>query len=199
MSGTRDRIISATNELFRLRGYHGTSLSQISNAAEAPIGSIYHFFPGGKEALTVAVIRSTGEVYRELFELIASEATDPRAAFIDFFEGAAEVLEESDFLDPCPIGTVAREVASTNDAIRLAAKDSFDTWIDAAARQLMSAGLSREAADDLSVVFVATLEGSFVLSRTQRSTEPLLAAARVIDGLIGAARSEAGNRQGGSG
>ena len=55
MADTRDRILVATNELFRRQGYNGTSLSQISEAANATIGSIYHFFPGGKEALAVAV------------------------------------------------------------------------------------------------------------------------------------------------
>ncbi|MEZ5168034.1 MAG: TetR/AcrR family transcriptional regulator [Acidimicrobiales bacterium] len=78
MAATRDRIIVATNELFRRHGYHGTSLSQISEAADATTGSIYHFFPGGKEALAVAVITTTGAVYRELFESIAAEALDPR-------------------------------------------------------------------------------------------------------------------------
>ncbi|MDH3730595.1 MAG: TetR/AcrR family transcriptional regulator [Acidimicrobiia bacterium] len=187
MSETRNRIISATNELFRVHGYHGTSLSEISKAAAATIGSIYHFFPGGKESLTVAVIKSTGAIYRELFEMIAAEAADPTAAFVDFFEGAAAVLTESDFLDPCPIGTIAREVASTNDVIRLAAREAFESWIDAAAHQLTSAGVRSEVAHDLAILFVATLEGSFIISRTQRSVEPMLAAGRRMAPLIDAA------------
>ena len=67
MATTEDRIIAATNELFRHHGYNGTSLKQISEASGATIGSIYHFFPGGKEALGVAVVEATGSVYRELF------------------------------------------------------------------------------------------------------------------------------------
>ena len=76
MVGTRDRIIAATNELFRRTGYNATSLSQISKASGATIGSIYHFFPGGKDALTVEVIRSTGLVYRDLFTLMMDQAPD---------------------------------------------------------------------------------------------------------------------------
>lgn len=187
MSETRDRIITATNELFRVNGYHGTSLSQISKAADAPIGSIYHFFPGGKEALTVAVIRSTAAVYRELFEMVTGAASDPVTAYADFFEGGAAVLEESGYLDPCPVGTVAREVASTNEAIRLAAKDAFESWIDAVERQLASAGVGPDAAQDLAVMVVAIVEGSFILSRTQRSVAPMHAAGRRIVQLVDAA------------
>ena len=115
VSDTRQRIITATNELFRRHGYNGTSLSQVSKAAPATIGSIYHFFPGGKEALAVAVIESTGSVYRQLFEAIVAEADDTAAAFAHFFDQAGQVLVETDFIDPCPIGTIAREVASTSE------------------------------------------------------------------------------------
>jgi AcrR family transcriptional regulator len=132
MAGTRDRIIVATNELFRRYGYNGTTLTQISEASAATIGSIYHFFPGGKEALAVAVVETTGAVYRELFESIVAEADDAAAAYVDFFNGAAAVLEESDFIDPCPIGTIAREVANTSEPLRQAAKTVFDSWIAAA-------------------------------------------------------------------
>ena len=100
MVSTRDRIIVATNELFRRNGYNGTSLSQISKAANATIGSIYHFFPGGKEALAVATVETTGAVYRELFETIAKEASDPATAYVDFFTAAAAVLEDSGYIDP---------------------------------------------------------------------------------------------------
>ena len=184
MAESRDRIIVVTNELFRRHGYNGTTLSQISEAANATIGSIYHFFPGGKEALGVAVVETTGAIYRELFESIAREASDPAEAFADFFAGAAAVLEESDFIDPCPIGTVAREVANTSEPLRIAAAGVFDSWIDAATRHLVGAGLSDERAGALAQVFVATVEGMFVLCRTQRSTAPLDAAGRSIRGLV---------------
>ncbi|WP_455410071.1 TetR/AcrR family transcriptional regulator [Streptomyces hiroshimensis] len=35
--------------LFRRNGYSGTGLKRIAAEADAPFGSIYHFFPGGKQ------------------------------------------------------------------------------------------------------------------------------------------------------
>ena len=183
MVTTRDRIIVATNELFRRQGYNGTSLSQISTAAGATIGSIYHFFPGGKEELAAAVIDTTAAVYRELFVSIASEAADPVQAFVDFFVGAAAVLEESDYIDPCPIGGIAREVANTSEVLRGAAARSFESWIGAAREHLINAGAPPAVADELATVFVATVEGTFVLSRTQRSTRACMAAGKHIADL----------------
>jgi AcrR family transcriptional regulator len=184
MAATRDRIVLGTNELFRRYGYNGTSLSNICDAADVTVGSIYHFFPGGKEALAVAVVETTGAVYRELFESIASEADNPSDAYVDFFAGAAAVLEETDFIDPCPVGTIAREVANTNEPIRRAAEAVLDSWISAAQEHLVAAGMSDEVANELATVFVATVEGMFVLSRTLRSTAPLAAAGRHFAALV---------------
>lgn len=196
MTSTRDRIIVATNELFRRHGYNGTSLKQISVASGATIGSIYHFFPGGKEALGVAVIETTGAIYRELFESIAREAQEPTTAFADFFAGAAAVLEESDFIDPCPIGTIAREVANTSEPLRAAADTAFRSWIDAARDHLHSTGIPESEAQELATLFLVALEGMFVLSRTQRSTEPFQSAGHLLTALAVRAReNEFGARQ----
>ena len=194
MAGTRDRIIVATNELFRRYGYNGTTLTQISEASAATIGSIYHFFPGGKEALAVAVVETTGAVYRELFESIVAEADDAAAAYVDFFNGAAAVLEESDFIDPCPIGTIAREVANTSEPLRRAAKSAFDSWIAAAHAHLTAAGIPDDVAGELATLFVSTVEGAFVLCRTQRTTTPLIAASRHLSALVENAIAERGVR-----
>ena len=191
MATTKDRIIVATNELFRRHGYNGTSLSQISKASGATIGSIYHFFPGGKEALAVAVVETSGAVYRQLFESIAAEASDTASAFEDMFVGAAQVLEESDFIDPCPIGTVAREAANTSEPLRVAAEGAFGSWIETARDLLTEAGVSETEAEELAAMFVATIEGTFVLSRAQRQTGPLLTAGRYVAQLAQRAIDEA--------
>ena len=187
MSDRRTRIITATNELFRVWGYHGTSLSQISGASGATTGSIYHFFPGGKEELTIAVIESTADAYRQLFEAVAAEASDPVSAYFDFFDAGAALLVESEFIDPCPIGSIAREVASTSEPLRRAADAAFDGWIEAVTGHLIGAGVEVEAAGDLAVVLVGSIEGGFVLSRTRRSPEPLLAVARTLVPLVSSA------------
>lgn len=188
---TRQRIVTATNELFRRHGFNGTSLSQVSKAAPATIGSIYHFFPGGKEALAVAVIESTGGVYRQLFESIVAEADDPVLAFSHFFDEAGKVLVETDFIDPCPIGTVAREVVSTSEPIRRAAEAAFDSWVEAATGFLVDSGIGQGDAQDLATLFVIMTEGGFVLCRTKRSIEPLHAVARITSPLVSAALSSA--------
>ncbi|MEM9033660.1 MAG: TetR/AcrR family transcriptional regulator [Actinomycetota bacterium] len=190
MASTRDRIITATNELFRRQGYHATSLKEISVASGATIGSIYHFFPGGKEALGVAVVETTGAIYRELFETLVAEFDDPATSYRQFCLGAAAVLVESEWLDPCPIGGVARETANTSEPLRAASAAAFDSWVEAANAHLQGVGVAPDRARSLATMFVATIEGTFVLSRTRRSTEPLEAAGEHLAALVTAALDE---------
>jgi AcrR family transcriptional regulator len=186
MIGTRDRILTATGELFRRQGYNGTSLKQVTTAAGAPMGSLFHFFPGGKEELADAVLRTSGAAYRELYEGIADAADDPARAVTDFFDGAAAVLEETGYLDACPIGTVALEVASTNDHLRQATADVFASWIESAAERLRGAGLDADRANDLATAMVAGVEGGFMLSRAARSPEPMRTVGRLLRELVAA-------------
>lgn len=184
MDDTRQRILTATNELFRRHGYNATSLSKISEASGATIGSIYHFFSGGKEELAAAVIAETGDVYRELFEVLTAADPDVAVAFSGFFDAAAITLSESDYIDPCPIGTVAREVASTNDRLRQATDLVFRSWVDAARARLESGGLPPDLAGDHAASIVMMIEGGFVLSRAGRSPEPMHAAGRTVAALL---------------
>jgi AcrR family transcriptional regulator len=182
--GTRERIITATAELFRRQGYHGTSLKQVTKTAGAPVGSLYHFFPEGKDELAETVIGSSGAAYQELFELIYDAATDPGSAVSDFFDAAAVVLEETGYLDACPIGTVALEVASTNDRLRLATNKVFGDWVDAVAVRLTRHGVADPEARALASTLIAAVEGGFMLSRAAQSPEPMRTAGRHMRVLV---------------
>ena len=187
MVSTRDRLITATGELFRRQGYNGTSLKQVTVAAGVPFGSLYHAFPGGKEELGEVVILTSGDAYRQLFEAIHDAAPDPVAAVGEFFDGAAAVLEETGYVDACPIGTVALEVASTNDRLRRATDTVFAGWVASARTRLVAVGLGDVEAHELAVALVAAVEGGFMLSRAARSPELMRASGRVMQSAVGAA------------
>src|ERR1041385_663197 len=115
---TRERIVERSAELFRRQGFAGTGVKQIVAAAGAPFGSLYHFFPGGKEQLGEEVIRSSGAIYRQLIDAFFQPGEDPVAAARAFFAAAAQTLLETGYADACPIATVALEGSSTNEPDR---------------------------------------------------------------------------------
>jgi len=181
---TKDRIVGAGAELFRRQGYTGTGVKQIVAEANAPFGSLYHFFPGGKEQLAAEVIRWSGGMYARLVGSAIDPAPDILSMVDLFFAGAAETLRETDYEDACPIATVALEVASTSEPLREATAEVFEGWIAGLAPRFEAAGISREKSRELSVAMLSALEGAFVLCRAKRDTEALEVAGRTMRQVV---------------
>ena len=184
MAATRDRIVDASAELFRRQGYTATGVKQIVAQAQAPFGSLYHFFPGGKEELGAEVIRWSGGIYGQLLPAVFDPAPDVVTGVRDFFAGAAEHLRETDYADACPIATVALEVSSSSEPLRQACADVFNQWIDAGSERFAKAGVDDDVARELAIGMIAALEGAFVLGRALRSTEPLDLAGELVAATV---------------
>jgi AcrR family transcriptional regulator len=180
MTDTRERIVEASAELLRRQGYAATGVKQIVTAARAPFGSIYHFFPGGKEQLGAEAIRRSGTLYELLIPAVFDPAPDLISAVRAFFAGAAEHLRQTDYADACPIATVALEVSSTSQPMREACADVFESWIAAGTPRFTAAGLNETEARKLVIAMIAALEGAFVLARATRSTESLQIAGELM-------------------
>lgn len=186
-AGTRDRILFTSAELFRRHGYAATGLKQVTAEAEAPFGSLYHFWPGGKQQLADEVLRTGGEFFLALYRRFADEAPDLVTAVRDFFGGAAETLRATDYADACPIATVAGEVASSDEVLRKATADAFELWLGALVADAVEAGVPARRARSLALSVLAILEGAFLLSRSLRSTEPMSAAGESAAALVSTA------------
>lgn len=89
----------------------------------------------------------------------------------DAFEGAGAVMAESDFIDPCPIGTIAREVASTHEPLREVANTVIESWVETVAQRFVADGLTPHRAVPLARLAVASIEGGFVMARASRDLD----------------------------
>lgn len=196
MAGTKERIVGTTGELFRRQGYTGTGLKQIVAEAGAPFGSIYHFFPGGKQQLAAEVIRTSGRAYQQLVEAILDQAPDAVTAVETGFAAAAETLVATGYADACPIATVALEVASTDETLREATAEVFAAWVESGATRFERWGFGPADARRLAIVLITSLEGAFVLCRAARSTEAMTAAASAVTAAVRAAQAGVSSPEG---
>lgn len=187
MPTTKDRLVNASADLFARQGYTGTGLKQIVADAQAPFGSLYHHFPGGKEQLGAEVIRWSGARYAQLIPAIFDPAPDVATAVGNFFNGAAEQLRQTDFADACPIATIALEVASTSEPLRQATAAVFQSWLDALTGRFSAAGIAGDTARRLAIGTLAALEGAFILSRALRTTESVEIAGTAASAAVRAA------------
>lgn len=184
LSDTRERLLRAGEQLFRTQGYAGTGLKQLTQTADAPWGSLYHFFPEGKEQLGIEVLRFAGEFYSAGWQGAFKRYPNPGEAIERVFLAEIKTLTRSDYRDGCPVTSVTMDVASTSEALREACTDAFGVWLAQIEAGLRAAGAPDDAAKALAGFVLSTLEGAIVLSRAAKDPAALAQSARFVRQVI---------------
>lgn len=156
----RADIVPLLAEIFRELGYEGTSLSRITERTGIGKGSLYHFFPGGKEEMASAVLAEVDAwfehaIYQPLRKDDAHQAIAAMWTQVnDYFRSGRRI---------CLVGAFALD--DTRERFSAAIGNYFIRWIDALRSALMRAGCPEEEALALAEEGVAGIQGALVLSR----------------------------------
>jgi TetR/AcrR family transcriptional repressor of lmrAB and yxaGH operons len=178
---SKKKLVDATASLLRRQGFHATGLAQIVAESGAPRGSLYFYFPGGKDDLAVAALSASSDAWRDQILRSVTAAPDLGAALDALIETLANELEASGWVNGCPVATVALE--SPSEPVSRMIAEHFDQWL-AIATQLMTAfGIAGELAGELAVVALSAIEGALLLARVQRSRAPLLTVGRALKAM----------------
>ncbi|MEV0192041.1 TetR/AcrR family transcriptional regulator [Kitasatospora purpeofusca] len=183
-TGTRERIVRATSRLLQRQGYEGTGIKQISREAEATLGSVYHFFPGGKQELAAEAIRHGDQEFADLLREGLDSAADPGEAVTACTRLLAEALRASDWQDGCPITTTALETVGRAPVIEEAVTAAFAHWRAVVEEKLHGSGIGLTDARELAATVINTLEGAELAAQVARSEEPLHLTGRHLARLI---------------
>jgi AcrR family transcriptional regulator len=175
-------MIRSAALLFRRQGIEGTSFSDVLDHSGAPRGSIYHHFPGGKAELAEEATRYAGDFIAAGL-VAALEDDDPVAAIRLFASSWLDILRQADFADGCPVAAAAVE-GDKSPGARDAAGAAFGRWEELIAGALERRGVPAERARSLAVLVIGAIEGAIVVSRAQRSTEPLERVAAEVEQLL---------------
>ncbi|MCB8907943.1 MULTISPECIES: TetR/AcrR family transcriptional regulator [unclassified Streptomyces] len=187
-AGTRERIVRTTSRLMQRQGYEGTGIKQISVEAGATLGSVYHFFPGGKQELGTAAVRLGGEEFAELLAEALDAEPEPEKALVALTVSLAEGLRASDWLDGCPVTSTVVGTANSAPGVQEAAAEAFARWRAVVARKLAASGFTETDAEELAHTVIATLEGAELSAQVARSATPLEVAGRHLARLVASYR-----------
>jgi len=183
-SDTRDRLIRTTSRLLRTQGYGATGLNQVMAEADAPKGSMYFHFPGGKEELAAAAIdRFAARMSRGIAEGLATYDTVADAV-TSFFDQEIARIERTAFTEGCAVATVALDAAASHDLLAATTGDAFRGWTAQLADALEAEGRSADDARRAAILFLATFEGALLMAKAQRSIEPMVAVRDVVHDLL---------------
>lgn len=183
-SRQKDKIVRATAQLLRRRGFAATGLSDIIENSRTPKGSIYHYFPGGKDEIAAAAVRYAGDKVRRTLEELAANAATPAALLRAYGEMLAGWMADSGFRDGCPITTAMLETAPDKIDVAAAGKAAFAGWTAAIEARLIASGVERQRARTLSRLAIMALEGALVLARVEASPAPIRLATDEIAALF---------------
>ena len=169
---SRSRMIHAAAELFRRRGYHATTFSDVVRDSGAPRGSTYFHFPGGKAELAREAIARAGDEFEEMVAQAARGAGDPASLVRALAQILASRFERSGYQNGCAIATMVLELAPGDEEFSAAFDAVFARWRAALVTRFEPLGLAPGRAAALAGLTMSALEGALVLSRAARSTEP---------------------------
>ncbi|MET9690206.1 TetR/AcrR family transcriptional regulator [Streptomyces sp. NPDC056402] len=186
--GTRDRLVRTASRLMQHGGYENTPIKQLVREAEATLGSLYHFFPGGKQELAVAAIHFGDEEFAELLRAGLAAHTDPADAVEGVAVALAQALEDSDWRDGCPVTATALETVGRLPELQAACARAFANWQHLVAAKLLASGYPEADARDLAITVINTLEGAETTSQVTMSRTPLLVAGRHLARLVASYR-----------
>lgn len=185
----RYRMVSGAADMLGRRGLSAMTVRELARHAQAPLGSTYHYFPGGKSQLAAEAVRWADA---HMTAQLRDAAADDSAAILDrLLRYWREALVNSDFQRGCAVLAVAVQAGADDDdaAPRDAAVFAFSNWTSAVARSLRDGGAQHVDAADTAMLIVAAVEGAVAMCRAERSTDPLDAVGRRLHAVLAALRA----------
>jgi AcrR family transcriptional regulator len=157
---SRDEVVARIQNVFRDNGFEGASLTEISNVTGLGKGSLYHYFPGGKDDMAIAVLGRIDGLMRErvLGPLRGTGAPQTRLRTMlrvldDFYDGGRNA---------CVLGSLVVGASRTRFQSELAS--TFVGWIDALRTLAIEAGVKPSEARRRAEDAVVRIEGALIVS-----------------------------------
>jgi TetR/AcrR family transcriptional regulator, lmrAB and yxaGH operons repressor len=168
--GSRQRMIEATIDLMRGSGLSGAGINEIVRESASPKGSVYHFFPAGKQQIVSEALVDYSSRVRQFIDTALSSRRLPAQKVKALFDAFAQRVEAGQFRRSCAFGAVCLDLDADLDELRIVIADAFDDWqaLIAGHFDLGDASRTRSFAG----LVLTAIEGAYIRARAERSGRP---------------------------
>jgi len=185
----KDYLVDAGLTVMATRGYNGTSIQDIVDAASVPKGSFYTYFKS-KDDFAIAALEKVAEERMQASRKLLNERTiPPLDRLISFFQESLKGCDES-VNGGCFICNMCQEMSESNEAIRLKVRQMLRN------KTLLVEDVLEEARLDGSLkspIAPATLaeflfnawEGAVMRAKASKTREPLDNFLTTLSGILG--------------
>jgi TetR/AcrR family transcriptional repressor of nem operon len=184
---TRDRIVHVASELTAARGAAGTAVDDVCARAHVSKSQLYHYFDNRDDLIRAVVNATNDDVSRLQADLL--QQCDTLGGIERYLDALVDLQEQRHARGGCPIGSLAGQLAETDDRARLAIADGLERWESGLRAGLESMARRKELTPDANPTRLATqtlaiLQGGLLLTQVRRDPAQIRAAADAILTLI---------------
>jgi TetR/AcrR family transcriptional regulator, transcriptional repressor for nem operon len=171
---TRRRIIEAAAWLIHERGAAGATLDDIRSRAGVSGSQLSHYFADKDELVQAVIDYQAGTITGSQRQANLGSPAGLRA----WRDAMIAEVKNSEGKGGCPLGSLAGQLAETDEQARALLAAGFRQWsavISEQLRHLHDTGHLPGGTDpeDLAVTLLAALQGGLLLAQVQRDTRPL--------------------------
>ena len=178
-SDAKSRFIETAAILFQQHGYNGVGLTELIEAANAPKGSFYHHFPGGKEELAEHSLRWAAAFISKHIDRSFESADSFAGGVQAFLQTVTRWLENSNWSMGCPILGVVVDRVPASARLSEVTQEVYKDWLCRIEAHALRLGIKDEPRP-LAMRLLLAMEGAWIVSRAMRSAEPLKQAAQMF-------------------
>lgn len=173
--GPRERIVYSAAQLIRRDGINATGMRDVVTHADAPRGSLQHYFPGGKDQLAAEAVQWGGNyAAKQIDRFVASlPRPTPSALFEAMARQWRDEFHMSGYDAGCPVAASVVDCSASNATIRRAASNAFAVWQTAVASALRAMHVPYRRSESLAALMISALEGALLIARSERDLRAL--------------------------
>jgi TetR/AcrR family transcriptional regulator, transcriptional repressor for nem operon len=175
----RQRLVEGARLVLHRQGVEKTTIADIAQAADVPVGNVYYYFKTKDELVQAAIDAQAQDIKTKLASF--DRHRSPKARLKAFVRSITDQREVA-ALYGCPHGTLCSELGKRDDDRERAPAILMQLFIDWAEQQFRSMG--RRDAHDLAVAIIASYQGIMLLTNTLREPELISREARRLDRWI---------------
>ena len=155
----RQRLVEGARLVLHQQGVEKTTLADIAQAADVPVGNVYYYFKTKDELVQAAIDAQAQDIETALASFDRHRSPKARLkAFVKLLTAQREVAARYG----CPHGTLCSELNKRDDGLGQAGTKLMQLWIDWAERQFRAMG--RRDARELAVALIASYQGIMLLT-----------------------------------
>ena len=188
-TGTKEKILAEAQQLIHMNGFRATSVDAIAKASGVKKANVFYYFPT-KEALGLELLdRMATYILDNMLAPVFATDRHPTEQIRDYLQLARAYMETDECAAGCPIGNLALEMASVDEAFRARLTRFFEEWesaIEGALRRGLEEGMYQSTLDPSATAafIISSIQGAILLAKTKRDPKVLAIAESQLMNLL---------------